>query len=60
MRLVNDAVAGSSPMLLQMRQLDVEKSRVERWNGTFPQMMLGNNPNILFTSQLPALADPKR
>ena len=59
-RLVNDAVAGSNPMLLQMRQLDVEKSRVERWNGAFPQMMLGNNPNILFTSQLPALNEPKR
>jgi hypothetical protein len=59
-RLVNDAVAGSNPMLLQMRQLDVEKSRVERWNGAFPQMMLGNNPNILFTSQLPTLSEPKR
>ena len=59
-RLVNDAVAGSNPMLLQMRQLDVEKSRVERWNGAFPQMMLGNNPNILFTSQIPALGEPKR
>ncbi len=59
-RLVNDAVAGSNPMLLQMRQLDVEKARVERWSGTFPQMMLGNNPNILFTSQLPALSEPKR
>jgi hypothetical protein len=59
-RLVNDAVAGSTPMLLQMRQLDVEKARVEHWNGAFPQMMLGNNPNILFTSQLPALSETKR
>ena len=47
-------------MLLQMRQLDVEKARVEHWNGAFPQMMLGTNPNILFTSQLPALSEPKR
>ncbi|MCE9609499.1 MAG: hypothetical protein K8R23_04670 [Chthoniobacter sp.] len=59
-RLVNEAVAGSNPMLLQMRQLDVEKTRIERWNGAFPQMMLGTNPNILFTSQLPALSEPKR
>jgi hypothetical protein len=58
-RLVNDAVAGSNPMLLQMRQMDVEKARIERWNGAFPQMMLGNNPNILFTSQLPVLTQPK-
>ena len=47
-------------MLLQMRQLDVEKARNERWNGAFPQMMLGSNPNVLFTSQLPALGEPKR
>ena len=59
-RLVNEAVAGSNPMLLQMRQLDVEKARIERWNGAFPQMMLGSNPNVLFTSQLPALSEPKR
>ena len=59
-RLVNEAVAGSNPMLLQMRQLDVEKTRIERWNGAFPQMMLGSNPNVLFTSQLPALGEAKR
>ena len=59
-RLVNEAVAGSNPMLLQMRQLDVEKSRNERWNGAFPQMMLGNNPNILFTSQLLSPTEPRR
>lgn len=55
-RLVNDAIAGSNPMLIQMRQLDVEKARNERWNGAFPQMMLGTNPNVLFTSQLPQVA----
>ena len=59
-RLVNDAIAGSNPMLLQMRQLDIEKARTEKWNGSFPQMMMGTNPNVLFTSQLPALNEVKR
>ncbi len=59
-RLVNSAVAGSNPMLLQMRQLDVEKTRIERWNGAFPQTMLGNSPNLLFTTALPALSEAKR
>lgn len=59
-RLVNEAIAGSNPMLLQMRQLDVEKTRIERWNGAYPQMMLGSNPNVLFTTQLPAPSEPKR
>jgi len=59
-RLISEAIAGSNPMLLQMRQLDVEKARAEHWNGAFPQTMLGNNPNILFTAQLPAVNEPKR
>ena len=59
-RLVNEAVAKSNPMLLQMRQLDIEKARTEKWNGSFPQMMMGTNPNVLFTSQLPMLNEAKR
>ena len=59
-RLVNEAVAKSNPMLLQMRQLDIEKARTEKWNGAFPQMMMGTNPNVLFTSQLPMLNEAKR
>lgn len=47
--LVNKAVATSGPMLMQIRQLEVEKARVEKWSGQFPQMMLGSNPNVLFT-----------
>ncbi len=32
-----------------------ENDRIERWTGAFPQTMLGNNPNLLFTTPLPAL-----
>lgn len=50
--LVNKAVAGSGPLLMQIRALEVEKARVEKWNGAFPQTMLGANPGVLFTSPL--------
>lgn len=53
-RMVNDAVANSGPLLMQIRALEVERARVERWNGSFPQTMLGSNPNMLFTSPLAA------
>ncbi len=58
--LVNKAVANSGPLLMQIRALEVEKARVERWNGSFPQTMLGNNPNMLFTSPLSGLGEAKR
>ena len=50
--LVNKAVANSGPLLMQIRALEVEKARVEKWNGQFPQTMLGANPSVLFTSPL--------
>ncbi len=53
--LINTATATSTPMLLQIRALDVEKARVEKWSGQFPQTMLGSNPNMLFTSPLAPL-----
>lgn len=58
--LVNKAVANSGPLLMQIRALEVEKARVERWNGAFPQTMLGNNPNMLFTSPLSGWSEAKR
>ena len=51
-QLVNTAVANSGPLLMQIRALEVEKARVEKWNGQFPQTMLGANPSVLFTSPL--------
>ena len=55
-RSINEATAASTPMLLQIRALEVEKARVEKWGGQFPQMMLGSNPNVLFTSALGPIA----
>ena len=48
--------ASHNPLLLQLKTLEVEKARVEKWDGRFPQWWLGGGgaggPNILF--QMPA------
>ena len=33
--------AQQNPLLLQMRQLEIEKARVERWDGKYPQWFFG-------------------
>ncbi len=61
-RLINSAAAEAqqNPLLLQLRALEVEKTRVEKWDGRYPQMWLGGsgnggaNPNILFQLPTPA------
>jgi hypothetical protein len=48
--------AQNNPLLLQLKTLEVEKARVEKWDGRFPQWWFGGgaspHPNILF--QMPA------
>jgi len=63
-REVNRALneAQQNPLLYQLKALDVEKARVEKWDGRYPQWwMAGNNasggPNLLF--QVPTPAIPK-
>ena len=54
--------AQSNPLLLQLKQLDVEKARVERWDGRCPQWWFGGStaggPNIMF--QMPVPATPQK
>ena len=58
-RLINSAATEGqqNPLLLQLRALEVEKTRIEKWDGRYPQMWLGASgnggpsPNVLF--QLP-------
>ncbi len=48
--------AQSNPLLLQLKSLEVEKARVERWDGKYPQWWMGgagSTPNLLV--QAPAL-----
>ena len=44
-RLINRAAteAQQNPLLLQLKALEVEKARIEKWDGRYPQMWLGAN-----------------
>src|SRR6476620_1694000 len=61
-RLINSAAAEAqqNPLLLQLRALEIEKNRIEKWDGRYPQMWLGAggtgmmSPNLLL--QVPATA----
>lgn len=54
-RLINTAAteAQQNPLLLQLKTLEVEKARIEKWDGRYPQMWFGANgtgmmsPNLL-------------
>jgi hypothetical protein len=57
-REINKAAqeAQSNPLLLQLKSLEVEKARVEKWDGRYPQTWLGaGGPNVLFQAALPAV-----
>ncbi|MBI3877297.1 MAG: hypothetical protein HY300_15295 [Verrucomicrobia bacterium] len=48
--------AQQNPLLLQMRQLEIEKARVERWDGKYPQWFFGGGatpPGLLVQTPLP-------
>jgi hypothetical protein len=56
-RDVNKALAeaGQNPLLIQLRSLEVERARVDRWNGEYPGYLLQTgtaSPNLML--QLPA------
>jgi hypothetical protein len=56
-RDVNKALAGAgqNPLLYRLRSLEVERARIERWNGEYPQYLLqtaSGSPNLML--QLPA------
>jgi hypothetical protein len=64
-RLINSAATEGqqNPLLLQLRALEVEKTRIEKWDGRYPQMWLGANgagamsPNLLFQVPSPLAAE---
>jgi hypothetical protein len=59
-RLINAAAleAQQNPLLLQLKSLEVERARVEKWDGRYPQMWLAGSaagaPNLMFQVPLPA------
>jgi hypothetical protein len=62
-REVNRALneAQQNPLLYQLKALDVEKARVEKWDGRYPQWWMAGSgaggPNLLF--QVPTPPTPK-
>jgi hypothetical protein len=62
-REINNAAqeAQNNPLLLQLKSLEVEKARVEKWDGRYPQWWLagggaGTGPNLQFQVPLPTSA----
>ena len=59
-RAINAAAqeAQNNPLLLQLKALEVEKARVEKWDGRYPQWWMAGNgasggPNLQFQVPLP-------
>lgn len=54
-RLVNDSLANSSPIFIQLRTLDTQQKQYERWDGRFPTYFMGgvSNPNMLLNLPVP-------
>lgn len=43
---VNNAIAKSNPMLLQLKELDVQKIKYEKWSGNYPTTVAGADANL--------------
>lgn len=43
---VNDAIAKSTPMLIELKRVDVEKARMEKWNGKYPDTIAGEGAHL--------------
>lgn len=54
-RLVNDSLANSSPIFIQLRTLDTQQKQYERWDGRFPTYFMGglSNPHLLLNLPAP-------
>ena len=61
-REINNAAeeARSNPLLLQLKSLEVEKTRIEKWDGRYPQWWMAGNtaggPTLLMQTPLPGAA----
>jgi len=62
-RAINAAAqeAQGNPLLLQLKLLEVEKARIEKWDGRYPQWWMAGNagggPNLLLQTPLPGAAN---
>jgi hypothetical protein len=54
-RALNEAA--QNPLLYQLKALDVEKARIEKWDGKYPTYYMGagtGGPNLLLQLPTPA------
>ena len=53
-RVINNAAleAQQNPLLMQLKTLEVEKARIEKWDGRYPQMWFGANGNGMMSPNL--------
>jgi len=54
--------AQNNPLLMQLKALEMEKARIEKWDGHYPQWWMGggnvpgNGPNLLFQTPAPEVS----
>lgn len=52
--------AGKDPLFIQLKQLEVERNRIEKWNGQYPNTLMtlggGDSPNLLLNVPAPSAA----
>lgn len=55
--LLSKAVKDAGPSIFQLRGLEIEKARVDKWNGAYPTYMMstggGNSPSLLLNVPAP-------
>lgn len=54
-----EAAAKAGPMLFQLRQLEIEQNRVEKWDGKYPQFLMGGSGNMPMMLNMPAPVQSK-
>jgi hypothetical protein len=48
--------AGSDPVFIQIKQLEVQQEQIKKWDGRFPQFMMGTGGSPMLMLQMPAAA----
>jgi len=62
LELVTKAIKDGGPAVVTIRQLEIDKERIERWDGKYPLYFMGTgqgSPNLLLQVPTPPLTEPK-
>ena len=63
LELVTKAIKEGGPAVVTIRQLEIDKERVERWDGKYPLYFMGtgqasSSPNLLLQVPAPPVSEP--